>query len=99
MSDDGKLRQQVDMAQRWQAFCEGDTGLYAIIDSLIAEYQSAILQTDPADTASREAAYHQMAALNHLKRKIIAGIGSGKLAASELSALEEIKSGKRKAFH
>ena len=99
MSDEGKLRAQVNLAQAWSGFVEGDTGLYAVIDSLVAEYQSAVIQTESHDTEAREAAYHEMKALLNLKRKIQAGIASGTLAAHELKAQSEIKQGKRKAFH
>jgi hypothetical protein len=87
-------RAKAERGRRMKELCEGKDGLFEVVDAIARDYTRALLATDVADTASREAIYHRQKALADIRETfrvcIVEGYASEKLIAA-LAKQEERK--------
>lgn len=77
MADEDRLRQRMTRAARMQEWAEGDGGLFEVFAAVETQYVAELVESDPTDTAVREAIYHRIRAFRDVRTVMEAAIRDG----------------------
>lgn len=84
---EAKLRAAMARGQRMRELAEGEGGLFEVFAAVKDTYVSELIETDPTDTAEREAIYHRIKALGDIKTTMELVIAEGNGAAQMIDKL------------
>ena len=89
-------RSKADRGRRMRDICEGSGGLFEVIDAVARNYIATLLDTDVADTATREAIYHRQRALADIREVFRVGIVKGYEAEQLMAELSRREAAKQR---
>lgn len=81
----------VAAANRAKELALGEGGLFEIFDAVERLYSQRLFETEPTDSATREAIYHRVNAFRDIRDVLKSAIARGAGAETKIRRLSEIK--------
>ncbi len=89
MPDQADYQAKVARAHAMRHWAEGDGGLFEVFAAIEAQYIQEWMETEPEDSAAREAAYHRVNVVRDIHRACELVIQDGKDATEILNHLNK----------